>query len=114
LNIEIYINFKVWIFYFINFFSGDFQNLFGEYPSSEDEKENKKKLITSGNRSSKKTKECPGCGAVLAISVRECRLCDYQFTSKSMLMSQQSIIQESLQVRDRFPFEPERVSLSIC
>ena len=93
--------------------SGDFQNLFGEYPSSEEEKEIKKKLTSSTGKNSKRTKECPGCGAVLTISVRECRLCDYQFTSKSMLMSQQSILQESLLVRDRFPFEPERVRIRI-
>lgn len=56
----------------------------------------------------KRTKECPGCGAILALSVRECRLCDYQFTSKSMLVTTQSAAQESTQIREKFPFEPER------
>ena len=66
---------------------------------------------TAANPSkTKRTKECPGCGAILALSVRECRLCDYQFTSKSMLVTTQSAAQESTQIRERFPFEPERVS----
>ena len=57
-----------------------------------------------------RAKDCPGCGAVLPISTKECSHCDYQFTSKSMLMSQQSAIDESNTIREKFPFEPERVS----
>ncbi|KAJ1424135.1 hypothetical protein B484DRAFT_398405, partial [Ochromonadaceae sp. CCMP2298] len=66
-------------------FSGDFQTHFDELGSSDDEKEVAKKKAASGGRKPSRTKECPGCGAILALSVRECRLCDYQFTSKSML-----------------------------
>ena len=56
-----------------------------------------------------RAKDCPGCGAVLPISTKECSHCDYQFTSKSMLVSQQSAIEESNTIREKFPFEPERV-----
>lgn len=100
---------------FSSYYSGDYQKIFAEFESSEDEKEeiaaNKRKSAANPSKQ-KRTKDCPGCGAVLAISVRECRLCDYQFTSKSMLQSSQSAQQESLQIREKFPFEPERVSLS--
>ncbi len=69
------------------------------------------KKSAGGNSSkTKKTKECPGCGAVVSLSVRECGLCDYQFTSKSMAVTMQSAAAESQQIRDKFPFEPERVS----
>lgn len=68
----------------------------------------KQKSKASGQKV-KRTKECPGCGAILGLSIRECRLCDYQFTSKSMSMTAQSVAQESIQIRERFPFEPERV-----
>jgi Uncharacterised protein family UPF0547 len=57
-----------------------------------------------------RAKDCPGCGAVLPISTKECSHCDYQFTSKSMLVSQQSALEESNTIREKFPFEPERVS----
>ncbi len=82
---------------------------FAEGGSSDEdfEVEAKKKKAASGK--TKRSKECPGCGAMLAISVRECGLCDYQFTSKSLLMTQQSAAQEAVQIRDKFPFEPERV-----
>ena len=60
-----------------------------------------------------RAKDCPGCGAVLPISTKECSHCDYQFTSKSMLVSQQSAIEESNTIREKFPFEPERVRTSI-
>lgn len=65
------------------------------------------------NGKTKRTKECPGCGAVVAVSTRECRFCDYQFTSKSLLVNQQSAVQESQTIRERFPFEPERVRFSL-
>ncbi len=84
---------------------------FGDAGSSDDDVEvevKKKKAGTPGK--TKRSKECPGCGAVLSLSVRECGLCDYQFTSKSMLMTQQTAAQESTQIREKFPFEPERVS----
>jgi len=93
--------------------SGDFQTHFEDGGSSEEEKEIRQKKATGSASKTKRTKECPGCGAILALSVRECRLCDYQFTSKSMLVSTQSAAQESTQIRERFPFEPERVRLFI-
>ena len=68
-----------------------------------------KKPVIGKKKSSARAKDCPGCGAVLPISTKECSHCDYQFTSKSMLMSQQSAIDESNTIREKFPFEPERV-----
>lgn len=88
-------------------FSGDFQTTFAELESSEDEKAEKKHKSSSG-KGSKRTKDCPGCGAVLNISIKQCSLCDYQFTSKSMIASASAMAQESLDVRERYPFEPER------
>lgn len=87
--------------------SGDYQTQFEDGPSSEEERDIRQKRAAGSNKI-KRTKECPGCGAMLAISIRECRLCDYQFTSKSMAVSTQSTAQESEQIRERFPFEPER------
>ena len=62
----------------------------------------------SGGNKKKREKECPGCGAYLATSMKECPNCDYVFTSKSMLSAQSSAVEESQSIRDRFPFEPER------
>ena len=62
----------------------------------------------------KKSKDCPGCGAVLPLACRECRLCDYQFTSKSMTVSNQSQTLESTQIREKFLFEPDRVFMHHC
>lgn len=81
---------------------------FGDIESTDEEKEEIRKRTTTVKV--KRTKECPGCGAHVAVAVRECRLCDYQFTSKSMLVTQETAAQESLDIRDKFPFEPERVS----
>jgi ribosomal protein L37AE/L43A len=92
--------------------SGDYQ--FNFDGSSDEDKEvviERKKSTTTSK--SKRTKECPGCGSLVAISLRECRFCDYQFTSKSLLVNQQSAAQESQTIRDKFPFEPERVSIEI-
>lgn len=91
--------------------SGDFHLSFGEADTDEEEKQitEEKKRRASVAKPTKRTKECPGCGANVPLSVRECRLCDYQFTSKSMLVNQQTASQESSAIRDRFPFEPERV-----
>lgn len=89
-------------------FSGDFQQF---DISSEDENVDRvQKRTPGGNGKAKRVKECPGCGANVAVSTKECRFCDYQFTSKSLLVNQQSAAQESQAIRDRFPFEPERVS----
>lgn len=95
--------------------SGDFQMHFNEGGSSEDEEieeYRRMKKASAGPTKSKRSKECPGCGATVALSVRECGLCDYQFTSKSMSNTALSAAQESANIRDKFPFEPERVSFS--
>lgn len=99
--------------YSICFSSGDFQMHFNEGGSSEDEEieeYRRAKKANAGAAKSKRNKECPGCGAMLALSVRECGLCDYQFTSKSMSNTALSAAQESQNIREKFPFEPERVS----
>ena len=94
------------------FFSGDFQNIFKEFDSSEDEDANHRKG-SSSNKKRSRTKECPGCGDSLGVSIKTCPACDYQFTSKSMLLATtaQSATEESQSIRERFPFEPERVSI---
>lgn len=89
--------------------SGDYNFTFAESSEEEIEIEDRKKKPTASASKAKKTKECPGCGANVAISLRECRSCDYQFTSKSMLVEQISVVQESQSIRDKFPFEPEKV-----
>lgn len=95
------------------FNSGDFQQFDA---SSDEDFGDKGPRRASNSGKSKRVKECPGCGANVAVSTKECRFCDYQFTSKSLLVNQQSAAQESQAIRDRFPFEPERVScwLSFC
>lgn len=90
------------------FRSGDYNTQFEQGLSSEEEREIRQKRASGSANKVKRTKECPGCGANLAVSIRECRLCDYQFTSKSMTVTSQSAAQESVQIRERFPFEPER------
>eukprot|EP01031_Cornospumella_fuschlensis_P038599 gene38600-46925_t len=91
-------------------YSGDFQLSFGDASTDDEEREiaEEKKRRASLTKASARKKECPGCGSQLPVSARECKSCDYQFTSKSMLVNQQSAIQESLSIRDKFPFEPER------
>eukprot|EP00600_Ochromonadales_sp_CCMP1393_P011503 CAMPEP_0175016770 /NCGR_PEP_ID=MMETSP0005-20121125/12007_1 /TAXON_ID=420556 /ORGANISM="Ochromonas sp., Strain CCMP1393" /LENGTH=242 /DNA_ID=CAMNT_0016274071 /DNA_START=33 /DNA_END=759 /DNA_ORIENTATION=+ len=94
-------------------FSGDFQTHFGDLGSSDDDEDEpqkpKRTSSASDAKKGKRTKECPGCGQILAVSVANV---DYvitkQFTSKSMLVTQQSAAQESEQIRERFPFEAER------
>lgn len=91
-------------------YSGDYQTHFKLGSSDEEDdsdKETKKKKSTPGKKS-KRTKECPGCGCLHAVAVKKCDSCDYQFTSKSMLLSTQSAAEESQSIRERFPFEPER------
>ena len=91
-------------------FSGDFSYNFGDGSSDEGFEQDEKKKRGPYNKQ-KRTKECPGCGSVVPLSLRECRLCDYQFTSKSMIMGGTTVQQESQSIRDKFPFEPERVRL---
>lgn len=87
--------------------SGDFQVTFGDANSSDDDKDPKKKIGSAVKQ--KKSKDCPGCGAVLPLACRECRLCDYQFTTKTMTTTNQSQTAESTQIREKFLFEPDRV-----
>lgn len=61
------------------------------------------------NSKAARSKDCPGCGATFSVSIKECSYCDYQFTSKSMLITAQSAAEESRQIRETFAFEPERV-----
>lgn len=93
-------------------YSGNFQTRYAEHEDSsggEDGDKDDKDMRKQGRPKGKRTKECPGCGAVLSFSARECDLCDYQFTSKSMIQSAQAAQQESVHIREKFPFEPERV-----
>ena len=57
-----------------------------------------------------RTKQCPGCGASCPSALKECGSCDYRFTSKSLSMqySAASLADESKEIQERFPFEPER------
>ncbi len=79
--------------------------------SDEDEDVGRK----SGGKKKVRSKECPGCGTNLSVSIKQCPSCDYQFTSKSMLMvnSTQTAAEESKSIRKRFPFEPERVRIEL-
>lgn len=78
-----------------------------EYDSDNPKKKKTKERVSTGK--TKRTKECPGCGAKHSLAVKECSSCDYQFTSKSLLQLNQSAAEESQNIRERFPFEPERV-----
>ncbi len=87
--------------------SGDYQTRFDDLDSSDDD--GRRKSLSDKNKPKARTKECPGCGAFLPLATRDCSYCDYQFTSKSMLVPVQSAVEESQSIRERFPFEPERV-----
>lgn len=63
---------------------------------------------STGGKPGKRTKHCPGCGASVSLSLRECPHCDNQFSSKSLLVGLQSTLDESTSIRSKFPFEPER------
>jgi ribosomal protein L37AE/L43A len=95
--------------------SGDFQLAeFSDLEGSDQEEKPTKQQLTkqrSLSQNKHRSKECPGCGALLGLAIRECTYCDYTFTSKSMLPGTQSAIDESRTIRNRFPFEPERVSI---
>jgi hypothetical protein len=105
-------------------FRGDYQKIFKDLAAassdedagmeSDDGNARKRKSSARTSRGStgrSRTKECPGCGSKLSVSIKQCPSCDYQFTSKSMLMlnSSQSIEEESQSIREKFLFEPERV-----
>lgn len=66
-----------------------------------------KKAGTQYNRG-RGVKECPACGAQVQISTKTCAYCDYSFSAKS-LVSNVTAEDESANIRERFPFEPERV-----
>ena len=53
-------------------------------------------------------KQCPGCGAHVSISTRECPHCDNQFSSKTTAVPLQTAVDESENIQAKFPFEPER------
>ena len=53
-------------------------------------------------------KECPSCGVKVGVSIKECPNCDHSFTTRSNLVQQTSVEEESANIRGRFPFEPER------
>ena len=90
-------------------FSGDFAVEYGDIDFSDDERGSKKKKSSAVKEDRKsKRKECPGCGASVNISIKECKFCDYQFTSKSLTSGANAIQAESLFIRETFPFEPER------
>ena len=55
-----------------------------------------------------RTKECPSCGAMVGVSVKECKNCDHTFTAKSALAPTTTAQEESDNIRDYFPFEPEK------
>jgi hypothetical protein len=81
--------------------------------SSDDEKfdsKGKRNSDVGRGKSKGRSKECPGCGAMLTLSIRECSYCDYQFTSKSMLVNAQSAAEEAQSIREKFAFEAETVS----
>lgn len=92
--------------------SGDYQKKFLDLASDEEdmetEPEETKRRSTSRSSKRMRQKECPGCGAMLSVSMRECPYCDNQFSSKSMLVTTQTAAEESNVVRAKFPFEPER------
>lgn len=74
-------------------------------------KKGKKNRPAAGPAAVKKgarLKECPGCGSKVGVSIKECPNCDYTFTSRSNLVQQASVEEESANIRGRFPFEPER------
>ena len=89
--------------------SGGYQQKFAglaDYSDSDDDgpARPRKGVIKKGARQ----KECPGCGAKVGVSIRECNYCDYTFTSRSMLVASSTAEEESASIRSRFPFEPER------
>lgn len=97
-------------FLFVYFSSIPIPFLKQHFIYSEDEgpsKGGKKKPIQKPKQKGR-TKECPGCSAHLSTATKECTYCDYQFSSKSMLITQSMMVEESDMIRDKFPFEPER------
>lgn len=102
-------------------YSGDYQTNYGGIDFESEDEDVRSTTTPRAKRQSEgkprgrgRIKECPGCGAHVSLSTRECMHCDYQFTSKSMTVSQASAAEESESIRDRFPFEPERVSKMGC
>ena len=61
-------------------------------------------------KSGARTKECPGCGAKVGVSIKECNYCDHMFTAKSALTTQdnKTAVEEATAIRERFMFEPEK------
>ena len=65
---------------------------------------------TNPKKSGARTKECPGCGAKVGVSIKECNYCDHMFTAKSALTTQdnKTAVEEAAAIRERFMFEPEK------
>lgn len=90
--------------------SGDYQmGHFSDIDTDEEDRPAKKNTPKPKALGKARLKECPGCSAMVAVAVKECTYCDYVFTSKSMLVSGQTAAEESQSIRERFPFEPDRV-----
>ena len=68
----------------------------------------KKDSGSSAPKKGARQKECPSCGVKVGVSIKECPNCDHSFTSRSNLVQQTSVEEESANIRGRFPFEPER------
>lgn len=98
--------------------SGDYQTHdFSDFEDSDDGGRDRRSEAKGGSSvvrkaGGKRLKECPGCSAMLPLPTKECDYCDYVFTSRSMLSTAQNAVVESQNIRDIFPFEPERVSVN--
>ena len=82
--------------------------VFSEEEEEETKKEKKKQGPKQGSSRKSRTKECPGCAAELQTSIKICPFCDLEFSSKSMIVTQAMMVEESDKIREMFPFEPTR------
>jgi hypothetical protein len=120
--------FMIWVYYLglvsatsracvvlVTSLSGDYQTHdFSDFEDSDDGGRDRRADAKGGSSvvrksGGKRLKECPGCSAMLPLPTKECDYCDYVFTSRSMLSTAQNAVVESQNIRDIFPFEPERV-----
>lgn len=94
--------------------SGDYNiGAISDLDESEDERPaasttKKAKKSSSQYNRGRGVKECPACGGSVPIATKTCTHCDYSFSAKS-LVSSLTAEDESASIRERFPFEPERV-----
>jgi hypothetical protein len=83
-----------------------FDDAYDDLSSSDDEKNNNSRKA-SQKRTGARTKECPGCGAKVGVSLKECTYCDHLFTvAKERSVEVQK--EEAQNIREKFNFEPER------